>query len=313
MAAQPRNIIVNVVSDSGDPLANAAVTLVAGSNPQVLPTDANGQCTFQALPPGSYRLLVAHERFNTRSMSVTHTDTADSAVRVEMREVDEVSAPARSAGFFRVLTGLQYLFLAVLAALFAVLLYKGLANENLDLSKTEHARGIITFVVAVVTVAIGLILVMGAAFMSGSKDLDKRFAFGKDVFTILVGVLGTVMGFYYGQATAGESSNNQGQTLQISAAQVDPPAPKIGSEFTLTAVISNGEGPYTYTVTFEPANSVTTPAVDVPSEDGSISHKFTLAATATAGTAIGFTITATDKNGLTGTSERGTLTPTASE
>jgi hypothetical protein len=59
--------------------------------------------------------------------------------------------------------------------------------------------------------------------MSGSKDLEKRFAFGKDVFTVLIGVLGTVMGFYYGQTTAGgagANANNQGQTaqtLQISA------------------------------------------------------------------------------------------------
>lgn len=67
--------------------------------------------------------------------------------------------------------------------------------------------------------------------MSGSKDLEKRLAFGKDVFTVLMGVLGTVMGFYYGQTGRNVNANaNQAQTaqtLQISAPQVNPAAPKL--------------------------------------------------------------------------------------
>lgn len=315
MAAQPRNIVVTVVDDAGNSLPDATVTLTGTGTPQALATDANGQCTFPNLPAGQYRLLVAHQGFNTRAASVTLTDAADIAERVEMRVVDEATVPARRRGVFEILTFLQYLALAGLAVPFVILLYKGLNNGNLDLSNKEAARGMITFVVSVVTVAIGLFLVVGAAFMSGSKDLEKRFAFGKDVFTVLIGVLGTVMGFYYGQTATGAAANanNQSQTaqtLQISAPRADPATPRINTDFTVTADISGGEGPFTYTVTFDNANAITTPAVDVPSESANISRKFTLANSPDlAAQPIGFTITATDKNKKTGTSERGTFTP----
>lgn len=316
MAAQPRSIVVTVVDDSGNSLQGATVTLIGRGNPQVLATDANGQCTFPNLPAGQYRLLIAREGFNTRAASVTLTDAADAEERVEMRVVDEGTAPARRRGVFEILTFLQYLALAALAVPFVILLYKGLNNGNLDLSDKEAARGMITFVVSVVTVAIGLFLVVGAAFMSGSKDLEKRFAFGKDVFTVLIGVLGTVMGFYYGQTTAGgagANANNQGQTaqtLQISTPRVNPATPKINTDFTVAADISGGEGPFTYTVTFDNANAITTPVVDVPSQSANISRKFTVAnSPALVGQPIGFTIKVTDKNKKTGTSEKSTFTP----
>lgn len=307
MAAQFKNLIVNVFNDSGEPLANAAVTLIGTGTPQVLPTGANGQCTFSTLPPGNYKLMIAREGFNTRATSVTHTDTAETSVRIIMKVVDEES-PARSR-IFQLLTALQYLFLGLLALGFAWVLYKGIDGHDLDLSKTEAARGLITYVVAVVTVAIGLILVMSAAFLSGSKDMEKRFAFGKDVFTILVGVLGTVMGFYYGQSAAKVPT---AETIQIAAAKVDPAAPKVGSEFTLTANITGGEVPYAYTVTFSNPAAITGDLAG-KSADGKINQKFSVASTASPGQAITYTIDVTDKNGLKGTSDKGTFTPTPTQ
>ena len=326
MAAQLRNIIVTVIDDSGDPLQNATVTLMGGNNPQVRATDQTGQCTFQTLPAGRYRLLVSQEGFNTRALIVNHTDLADSQVRAEMKVVDEGTTSEKSRTFFRILTGLQYLFLAGLALVFAIVLIRGI-KVDMDLSNKEAARGLITFVVSVVTVAIGLFLVVGAAFMSGSKDLEKRFTFGKDVFTVLVGVLGTVMGFYYGQAGAGGAGGNANgnvnanananantqqqaaQGLQISAPQVNPAAPRINTEFTVTANVSGGEGPFIYTVTFDNPNAITTPAQNVTSDTANINRKFTLANTAAAGQPIGFTINATDKNQKKGTSAKATFTP----
>lgn len=320
MAAQPRNIIVTVVDESSDPLQGATVTLIGGNSPQVLTTEANGECTFSNLPPGQYRLLIAREGFNTRAASVTLTDAADANVRVEMRVVEEETV--KKSGFFTFLTGFQYLALAGLAVPFVILLYRVLINPSLDLSKTEAARGMITFVVSTITVGIALFLVLGSAFISGSKDLDKRFAFGKDVFTILVGVLGTVMGFYYGQAATGgantntnTNANNQqvvAQTLQLSAPQANPAAPKVNTDFTVTAIISGGEGPFTYSVTFDNPSAITNPAVDVTSDTANISRNFRLANIPTlAGQQIGYTIKATDKNKKTGTSVKGTFTPTS--
>jgi uncharacterized membrane protein len=88
MAATFKDIIVNVVDDSGKALANAAVTLLGGTSPQVLQTDASGNCTFKEVPPGNYRLIIASEGFNTRLHTVTHSATADSNVKINMKVVD---------------------------------------------------------------------------------------------------------------------------------------------------------------------------------------------------------------------------------
>jgi hypothetical protein len=63
----------------------------------------------------------------------------------------------------------------------------------------DQARGMITFAVAIVTVAIALILLFYIVFASGEREeMKERFTFGKDVLMVFVGILGTIMGFYYG-------------------------------------------------------------------------------------------------------------------
>lgn len=307
----PANIIVTVVDDTGDALQNAAVTLTGNGNPQMLVTDANGVCTFPNLPAGKYRLVVVHEGLNTTAMVVQHEEAAESNVRVVLRVVEEIGARS-SKGFFRILTAVQYVFLFLIAGVFAVVLYKGVSGSDLNLGDTNAARGMITFVVSVVTVAIALILVMSSAFLSGSKDLDKRFAFGKDVFTILVGVLGTVMGFYYGQ-TANANPNKpsaEQPTIQISEPQLAP-APKLNTEFTLTATITGGEAPYNYIVTFDNPKAIKSPpSAETKSDDGKISQKFTVAEDGTlAGKPAGYEIKVTDKNGKN-VSKKTSFTPT---
>lgn len=71
------------------------------------------------------------------------------------------------------------------------------ANFFADSTK---ARGLITFSVAIVTVAIALILVFYLVFGDGTYEQVKdRFTFGKDILMVFVGILGTIMGFYYGE------------------------------------------------------------------------------------------------------------------
>ena len=101
------------------------------------------------------------------------------------------------------------------------------------LQDAEKTRGLITFSVAIVTVAIALILVFYLIFGSKVDNEDKdevknRFTFGKDILMVFVGILGTVMGFYYGaenlskdqlkniadvvQKPAGQQNSNPEQT-----------------------------------------------------------------------------------------------------
>ena len=299
----PSDIIVSVFDQCGSPLKDAAVTLTGNGTTQSLVTAATGVVTFQNLPTGKYKIVVVHENLNTMATTFDHVDNADTPVTVNMHVVADDCDGKR---FFRRLTMAEYGFLAFLAAVFAFILIKGTWGPN-DLSKTETARGMITFVVSVTTVAIAFLLVMSAALLSGSKDLDRRFAFGKEVFTVLVGVLGTIMGFYYGQAAAPKTE----PTIQVLATELKP-APQVSAPFTLTGTITGGEKPYKYIVEFDdPAaikNSLTTLTDSV---DGKINQTFTVADDPKlAGKSVGYQIKVTDKNGVTGTSGKGTFIPT---
>jgi hypothetical protein len=75
------------------------------------------------------------------------------------------------------------------------------ANFLTSLAKPDTARGLITFLFAVTTVGIAVIVVLAVFLGSGSdQELDARFQRGKDILTILIGVFGAILGFYFGTA-----------------------------------------------------------------------------------------------------------------
>jgi hypothetical protein len=305
------NINVTVGEEGCGPLANAALTLLGGATPQMQLTDAAGKSTFASVADGVYRLLVAHEGFNTRTANVNLAGK-DVDLPLTLRTADEDCGDTKRSRLYGWLTVAQYGFLAAVGLIFVILLYKNL-NGQQDLADAATARGMITFVVSVVTVAMGLILVL-AAFLSGGRDIEKRFALGKDVFTILVGVLGTIMGFYYGQEAsenggAGGGQQTTAQVLQISDPRADPAAPAAGANFRIISQVSGGDPPYKYTITFDPANIIQALPPDQPSSDGNINQQFTVPAATAAGTAIKYTIKASDKdNKKQGTNDKGQFT-----
>src|SRR5262249_55507127 len=66
------------------------------------------------------------------------------------------------------------------------------------LARKEVARGLITFLVAISTVGIAIILAVSTLVISEGDEGDKRFDRAKQVLTTLIGVLGTIVGFYFG-------------------------------------------------------------------------------------------------------------------
>jgi hypothetical protein len=95
-----------------------------------------------------------------------------------------------------------------------------------------YARGIITVVIILATIAIAFVLVYQAFFAESSDD--DRFRRGREVFTGLMGVLGTIVGFYFGAA------DGAGGRLTLAALRLD------GRE--LVTYVSGGVSPYRYTV-----------------------------------------------------------------
>lgn len=103
------------------------------------------------------------------------------------------------------ITGGAILVAAVVAI--GVGIYVGGGRLLQDLKETEVARGLITFLVTLTTVAIAITYAFYAMF-GGNDDQNKfngeilkeRFTYGMPILTALIGVLGTVLGFYFGQA-----------------------------------------------------------------------------------------------------------------
>jgi len=69
------------------------------------------------------------------------------------------------------------------------------------LAKPEGARALITLLFSVAVVAVALLSAV-AIFWTKVDDLEERFSKAKDLLTILVGIFGTILGFYFGQAVS---------------------------------------------------------------------------------------------------------------
>jgi len=98
---------------------------------------------------------------------------------------------------------------------------------------TTYARGVITFSISIATIAIAFVLVY-QAFVSPAGPNDEGFRRGREVFTGLMGVLGTIVGFYFGAA------ETSGGRLSVAALRLD--------HQTVTTFVSGGTPPYRYTV-----------------------------------------------------------------
>jgi len=92
------------------------------------------------------------------------------------------------------------MFVVIIGSLFwPYIHFTGTPEKTLlhELSNTEVARGLITFLVAVSTVGIALILTVYAVATQDPKA-KENFGLAKEVLSSLIGVLGTIVGFYFG-------------------------------------------------------------------------------------------------------------------
>lgn len=66
-----------------------------------------------------------------------------------------------------------------------------------SLSDIPTARGLITFIFAFGLIFVALFLLI-ALFVDRDDDVNEKFSSAKEIFTALIAVLGTIMGFYFG-------------------------------------------------------------------------------------------------------------------
>lgn len=152
-------------------------------------------------------------------------------------------------------TSVALVFCLIIGSLFWPFLFNHDGGTLLrELSNFEVARGLITFLVAVTTVGIALILTVYVV-VTLESGADKKFALGKEVLTGLIGVLGTIVGFYFGSNTSGApqpSPPPQQQVVMLKEFKIDPAEIKAGDSFNISATTGGVKGEVEYVMTFKP-------------------------------------------------------------
>ena len=205
-------------------------------------------------------------------------------------------------GFFTSTYGI----ITILGFVVLIVIIFNLSRSNFinSLTDKETARGLITFLVVFTTVSIALILALYTLLSSITirEDLKDRFGYGKEVLTALIGILGTILGFYFASSTqeapreSTRAGVNTAQTLQVSSAFVSNDNPKKEDTVQIYSFVSGGKPPYTYSISFSPPNIIS-PVVDRTSSDGGIKEEIKIPESIQNNTEFTFSITVKDSNG----------------
>jgi hypothetical protein len=221
---------------------DVVITLSDGSTTQFTRADANGQYSFSVVTPGVYT-LTAHY-YPTQSTKARQITVAGINLQEDFDFVGLIIPPRYNS--YVNLKYFQYGFLAFMGFLLSCCIFYGLYKfDSDDIENIAFARGIITYLIAAGTVVLAIIL-MFASVMTGGEDLEKRFDLGKQVFTSLVGVLGTVIGFYFGSAT--NTEKNTIDSLGTTMINFNPVPVKKDSMLTVSFMIKGGVAPYQFKV-----------------------------------------------------------------
>lgn len=173
------------------------------------------------------------------------------------------------------------LFVSVIGASFILLIIMNrifVLDSGLlvQLSATNSARGLITFLFAFGTIIISLILVLTTVFSRPGNESEfkyrkERFTQAKEILALLLGILGTIVGFYFGTA----SNQPQLEKLEISEIVFNK-LPIAGEKLTILVKVTGGEKPYDYQLLFS-NNEIE--SVNGKSSTGLISYSLVLPST----------------------------------
>lgn len=142
--------------------------------------------------------------------------------------------------------GLGKFVLAGFGLIFAWILYEFLNRPGFldSLAKTEQARGLITFFFVLTISAVILLVALGIFWVEKVEDAQKRFQSAKELLAIIIGVLGTILGFYFGTGAGGQLN------FALSNVAVSPLSVQASATAKLTGQIVGGSKPYTYSLVF---------------------------------------------------------------
>jgi hypothetical protein len=129
------------------------------------------------------------------------------------------------------------------------------------LTDPPFARGLITFIISVATIGLAFVLVCESFSATDDKDdkFDERFRRAREILALLMGILGTIVGFYFGSA-------QQSNVGPLSVAQIK------AADRQLITYVSGGSPPYRYSISS--ADPAFKAIKDKTSQDGWIVETF---------------------------------------
>jgi hypothetical protein len=134
-----------------------------------------------------------------------------------------------------------------LLILVGVLFLIGMAILDLDkgrvligMGKASFARGLIAWLFAVVTIGTAILLVLSALLGTKQETFDN----GKEVLSLLLGVFGTIVGFYF----ASELGRDVEANLAVSSIMTNVQEVRPGGSVIATAFVRGGTAPYRFAV-----------------------------------------------------------------
>ena len=181
-------------------------------------------------------------------------------------EAAKIGLEAISTSFSKIYTWLTPLLLVIAVGYF---LYTGLTSNLIGkLGDPAFARGLITFIITVSTIGLAFLMVI-KAFSSddtnNAEEADNKYRRAREIFAGLMGILGTIVGFYFG------SAEKASPLLNVADIQT------IGK--TVVSNVTGGTEPYRYTIT--PSSDAKdekggnlNPVLDQISSDGWIKYSF---------------------------------------
>jgi hypothetical protein len=145
-------------------------------------------------------------------------------------------------------------------------------NVLRGMGQIDYARGLITYLFAVVTIGTAVILVVSALISPADDQHQKRFERGKEILALLLGVFGTMVGFYFGS----EVAKGTDQALHIAPVHLSSSTVAANAKFNLMTFISGGVAPYRFGVGLDNPSIGPTEEVD---KSGWIEKDFTAPST----------------------------------
>jgi len=123
---------------------------------------------------------------------------------------------------------------AIIAALLLGLIFWVLKQSAFSQSGSDSTRSVLAFLFGLTTIGVIIIVVVAVFIETGETTLDDRFQRGKDILTILIGLLGAILGYYFGQASGDgrlrpDGTGGQADVNRRPVSAIPPPSASAGT------------------------------------------------------------------------------------